>query len=218
MAASLGWRGIGYAGGLTGIAGFIDGVAFIHLGGYFVSFMSGNSTRSAADLAQGRVPEWLLAMSLVASFVLGVMIGTVAGRVRQSRRRIVVLSTSSGLLLLSALSTLPPGDSRITAPLMAAAMGVMNVTYTRRGEVSVGLTYMTGTLVKLGQHLTTALSGGSRTMWIPYAVLWSMITIGALVGALTYGLIGLNSLWVAWAALSGWTLLAAWRAGQLHRA
>ncbi|GAA4379860.1 YoaK family protein [Paeniglutamicibacter cryotolerans] len=218
MAASLGWRGIGYAGGLTGIAGFVDGVAFIHLGGYFVSFMSGNSTRAAADLAQGWIPEWLLAVELVGSFVLGVMVGTVAGRVRDTRRRTVVLSTSSALLLLSALSSLPPGGGTVTAPLMAAAMGAMNVTYTRGGEVAVGLTYMTGTLVKMGQHLTTALSGGSRTMWIPYAVLWSMITLGALAGALTYRWIGLDSLWVACAALAGWTALAACRDRRVRRA
>lgn len=218
MAASLGWRGIGYAGGLTAIAGFIDGVGFIHLGGYFVSFMSGNSTRAASALAQGRIQEWMIAVGLVGSFVLGVMIGTVAGRVRQSRRRSVVLSTSSALLLFSALSTLPPGDSGFTAPLMAAAMGAMNVTYTRGGEVAVGLTYMTGTLVKMGQQLTAALSGGSRTMWIPYAVLWCMIAFGALTGVLVYGLIGLDSLWVACVALTGWTALAAWRSGPLSRA
>lgn len=218
VAASLGWRGIGYAGGLTAIAGFIDGVGFIHLGGYFVSFMSGNSTRAASALAQGRIQEWMIAVGLVGSFVLGVMIGTVAGRVRQSRRRSMVLSTSSALLLFSALSTLPPGGSGFTAPLMAAAMGAMNVTYTRGGEVAVGLTYMTGTLVKMGQQLTAALSGGSRTMWIPYAVLWCMIAFGALTGVLVYGLIGLDSLWVACVALTGWTALAAWRSGPLSRA
>lgn len=46
VTGSLGWRGIAYASGLTAIAGFVDGVAFIHFGGYFISFLSGNSTRS----------------------------------------------------------------------------------------------------------------------------------------------------------------------------
>ena len=36
-------------------------------------------------------------------------------------------------------------------------MGAVNVSYTRSGEVSLGLTYMTGTLVKLGQHLGGAI-------------------------------------------------------------
>lgn len=214
VAASLTWRGIAYAGGLTGIAGFVDGVAFLYLGGYFVSFMSGNSTRSAADLAQGLIPGWLQAVSLVASFVLGVMLGTVVGKIRQWERRVLVLSTSTLLLLLAALGSIPDGAGWTTAPLMAAAMGSMNVTYTRGGEVSVGLTYMTGTLVKMAQQLVAAFSGGSRTMWIPYAVLWSMITSGALAGALAYRWIGLESLWFAVAALFTWTMLACWPPGR----
>ncbi|WP_334121187.1 DUF1275 family protein [Glutamicibacter sp.] len=32
------------------MAGFVDGVGFVHFGGYFLSFMSGNSTRSSAAL------------------------------------------------------------------------------------------------------------------------------------------------------------------------
>jgi len=28
------------------LAGYIDGIAFVYLGGYFVSFMSGNTTQS----------------------------------------------------------------------------------------------------------------------------------------------------------------------------
>ncbi|WP_430408141.1 hypothetical protein [Glutamicibacter halophytocola] len=38
-------------------------------------------------------------------------------------------------------------------------MGVVNVSYTRSGEVALGLTYMTGTLVKLGQALGGAILG-----------------------------------------------------------
>ncbi len=44
------------AAGLSAVAGFVDAVGFIHLGGYFVSFMSGNSTRAGALLADG---SWL---------------------------------------------------------------------------------------------------------------------------------------------------------------
>ena len=43
----------GIAVGLALLAGYIDALGFLSLGGYFVSFMSGNSTRSAVDLVQG---------------------------------------------------------------------------------------------------------------------------------------------------------------------
>ena len=157
-------------------------MAFIHLDGCFVTFMSGNSTRAAVDLAQGRFPQWLLAVGLVGSFVVGVMIGTVAGRVPEVRRQTAVLSTSVAQLLLSALSSLLLRGISRAAPLMAAAIGAMKVTYTRAGEVSAGLTCMTGTLVKLGWRPTEALNGGSRTMWIAYAVLKSILTPRTLAG------------------------------------
>ncbi|MEC8456884.1 MAG: DUF1275 family protein, partial [Pseudomonadota bacterium] len=37
---------------LAGLAGYVDSLGFLHLGGVFVSFMSGNSTRLAANLAE----------------------------------------------------------------------------------------------------------------------------------------------------------------------
>ena len=38
---------------LSALAGYVDGIGFLHLGGLFVSFMSGNSTRMGVSLAAG---------------------------------------------------------------------------------------------------------------------------------------------------------------------
>lgn len=219
MAGSLGWRGIAYASVLTAIAGFVDGVAFIHFGGYFVSFMSGNSTRSSAALAEGNYREWALAIGLVFSFVLGVAVATLASQVPSVHRRGAVLSVSSAFLLASALTTLGPVHSVWTAVMLAMSMGAINATYTRRGEVSVGLTYMTGALVKMGQHLAAALVGGPKWAWLPYGALWSMITLGSLLGALLYLRVGLSILWLAALALVVWTVIAFVRdsAGRISR-
>ena len=208
MARSLGWRGIAFASGLTAIAGFVDGVAFIHFGGYFVSFMSGNSTRSSAALAEGNYFEWALAIGLVASFVLGVAAATLASQVPSVHRRGAVLSVSSVFLVASALTTLGSLHAVWTAVLMAMSMGAINATYTRRGEVSVGLTYMTGALVKMGQHLAAALVGGPRWAWLPYGALWAMITLGSFAGAFLYLRMGLLILWAAALALVLWTVIA----------
>ena len=208
MARSLGWRGIAFAGGLTAIAGFVDGVAFIHFGGYFVSFMSGNSTRSSAGLAEGNVLQWALAMGLVLGFVLGVAAASLASQVPSVHRRGAVLSVSSAFLLASALTTLGPTGGAWTAVLMAMSMGAINATYTRRGEVSVGLTYMTGALVKMGQHLAASLVGGPTWAWLPYGALWAMITLGSFVGAVLYLQVGLQVLWFAALALAAWTAVA----------
>ncbi|WP_411733980.1 DUF1275 family protein [Paeniglutamicibacter sp.] len=106
MTGSLGWRGIAYASGLTAISGFVDGVAFIHFGGYFVSFMSGNSTRSGAAFAEGNYLAWALAMGSVAGFVFGVAAATLPSNVPSVHRRGAVLSVSSIFLLASATTAL----------------------------------------------------------------------------------------------------------------
>lgn len=208
MAVTLTWRGIVFAGGLSAMAGFVDAVAYIHLGGYFVSFMSGNSTRASADLAQGALPGAALALGLVVSFVAGVMIGMLLTRLATKHQRTISLVIASTLLLLSALAGLWPHTEFLTPPFLAAAMGATNTSYTRNGEVSVGLTYMTGALVKLGQHLTSALTGGSKTHWLRYLLLWLMISAGAVVGAHCYQWFGLTSLFIASCALVLWTALS----------
>ena len=76
-------------------------------------------------------------------------------------------------------------------------MGTENTTVERDGEVSIGLTYMTGTLVKLGQRIAGALMGGPRLAWLPYALLWLGLVTGAVTGALAWPLIGLAGLWFA---------------------
>lgn len=217
MARNLSWPGVFFAGGITAVAGFVDGVGFIHFGGYFLSFMSGNSTRSAAALAMGDATGWLLAMGFVASFVVGVVISTLLSSRARAYRRPVVMYLSSFFLLCAA--GLGEDGGVLTACVLAAAMGAVNVSYTRRGEVSLGLTYMTGTLVKLGQQVAVALSGGGRTLWAPYAVLWLMITLGSLAGAFSYLYAGLPVLWLAagamliWASM-GWLRERRLRAGR----
>lgn len=190
---------------LTSIAGFVDGLAFIHLGGYFVSFMSGNSTRAGADLATGDLLGWAKAMGLVLFFVLGVVASSLAVHVRSSRSgrvplvgpRSTAVWVSLILLLVAAVFASVPVLQVAVPPAIAAGMGAVNGTFTRGGEVTVGLTYMTGTLVKTGQHLALALTGGNRTVWLRYLTLWCAIAVGAIAGAMAYQWLGLGALWVA---------------------
>lgn len=37
----------------SGVAGYVDAIGFLMTGGFFVSFMSGNSTRLGIGLAEG---------------------------------------------------------------------------------------------------------------------------------------------------------------------
>ncbi len=180
---------------LSALAGYVDALGFLSLDGFFVSFMSGNSTRVGVGLVTGAGAA-VQATSLVGAFVLGVTGGTLVGRAAGPRRRAAVLLVVASLLAAAAL--LAAGAApRAAAAVMAMAMGAENAVFQRDGEVSIGVTYMTGTLVKLGQRLATALSGGERLAWVPYALLWAGLVVGAAAGALAHRLVGLGGLWLA---------------------
>lgn len=185
------------AGGLSAVAGFVDATAFMQLGGFFVSFMSGNSTRLGAGLA-GASSAALLAGGLIAVFVAGVVLGALVPRAAEDEvGNTRVLYVVTALLALSALLA-GAGFGAVAIGLLALAMGAENATFQRDGEVSIGLTYMTGTLVRLGQRLAMALLGtGSPFGWAPYLTLWLGMLAGAVLGALCYGAFGLGAIWIA---------------------
>ena len=74
--------------------------------------------------------------------------------------------------------------------------------------MSIGVTYMTGTLVKLGQRIADALRGGDPTAWIPYLLLWLGLVSGAVAGSIGYMHAGLASLWIAAAGAAMLAMLA----------
>ena len=180
---------------LSAIAGYVDAVGFLKLGGFFVSFMSGNSTRMAVAIAQGRQGAFL-GLGLIGLFVLGVAFGSVSGRLANAERRTVVLALVS-LLLAIAAATGMMGYPAVAVAAMVLAMGAENAVFESDGEVRVGVTYMTGTLVKVGQRLAAIPFGGDRTAWAPFLILWFGLISGAVAGAAIYPLLGLNALWPA---------------------
>lgn len=206
MAASLSWPSVAYAGGLSAAAGFVDAVAYLHLGGYFVSFMSGNTTRASASLVHGSAIDALLAFGLIAFFVLGVIVSTMLFHGSGRKRRPRVLATATFLLALAAATPLLSAQV-VAPPLLAAAMGIVNTSYLKKGEVTIGLTYMTGTLVKIGQNFVKAFSTGDHGPWLKYLTLWSMISAGGICGAVAYQGFGLFSLWFASGILGLWAFV-----------
>ncbi|MEI9892238.1 MAG: DUF1275 family protein [Caulobacteraceae bacterium] len=200
-----------FAAGLSALAGFVDAIGFIKLGGYFVSFMSGNSTRLAVALAKGQPP---IAAGLIAAFVLGVILGALAAGAAASRHRATTVLVLVTVLLAAAAALDRPGLGAVCAIAMAMAMGAENGVFAADGEVHIGLTYMTGTLVKLGQKVAMALRGRDVFGWAPYLLLWFGLAAGAVTGAIAYARLGAGSLWIAAAAALAMTLAAA-RIGAL---
>jgi len=183
------------AAGMSAVAGFIDAIAFVHLGGFFVSFMSGNSTRLGVGLADAP-QQAVVAASLIAAFVAGVVLGTFVNRNADERGGPRVLLTVAAVLALAAAFANLHVEA-LAIGLLAAAMGAENAVFHRDGEVSIGVTYMTGTLVKLGQRIAAALRGGDAWAWLPYFLLWVGLALGAASGAAAFARLGLNSIWFA---------------------
>ena len=179
----------------SSLAGYVDAVGLLKLGGLFVSFMSGNSTRLAVGMVgDPRVAR--MAFALLAAFVGGVVAGTLIAAVAGSARKPVILLVVAAMLALAAGLAPYVWDGWATLA-MAAAMGCANTIFQRAGEVSIGVTYMTGTLVKFGQRLASALIGGARWDWVPYLALWLGLVAGAVAGSLAYQRFGMASMWGA---------------------
>jgi uncharacterized membrane protein YoaK (UPF0700 family) len=85
------------------------------------------------------------------------------------------------------------------------AMGALNNTFQKDGEVSVGLTYMTGALVRLGQGLAAKALGSGGKGWEGWLLLWLGLALGAVAGAYALTQWPQQALWLA----AGWALALA---------
>jgi uncharacterized membrane protein YoaK (UPF0700 family) len=185
---------LGLAIALSALAGLIDVAAFLSLGGFFASFMSGNSTRLAIGIG-GNWADANLAFSLIIAFVGGVIGGSMLGRGAGPQRQARILLLVAALILACAAIAKPYQATQML--LLAMAMGAMNGVFERNGEVSVGLTYMTGNLVKLGQGLAHwMMREGDIEGWSRHALLWSGFLAGGLIGVGLYWRIALATLYV----------------------
>jgi uncharacterized membrane protein YoaK (UPF0700 family) len=193
------------------MAGMVDAIGFLASGGFFLSFMSGNSTRLSVGVVEGAPYVGMVALLLL-SFVGGVVAGSLIGRkniLAHTQRQAFILIIIS-LLLFAAPLIASLGYLLVGLCFAAFCMGLENTLFEREGSVSFGLTYMTGALVKIGQGLATMISGGPRLDWVPYLLLWLGLISGAAVGALMFGIFGYNSLWLpaAYAGIFALALMA----------
>ena len=164
------------------LAGFVDSTGFFATSGYFVSFMSGNTTRFSVDLAT-EAAQALLPALLIIGFVAGVTLGALAIR-RAARWRKTVVIGLAVLLLGASAGGRAAGSETVFLAGMVLAMGAINNTFSRDREVAVGLTYMTGALVRFGQGLAARLCGEAREGWALNLALWASLALGAAAGAL----------------------------------
>src|SRR3569623_221396 len=172
---------------LTATAGFVDGVGFLALGGFYTSFMSGNTTQLGTRLALGDFTELALPAGLVTLFFIGSFLGTLVG---QGSRRwgpsLTLAVVVGGVALTIALYRLGfgPGQSMLA---LAAAAGAQNALLPPIGAARLGATFVTGTLFAAGQDLARATNGSAPPLrWLQHLMVWAALCLGVFLGAAFY--------------------------------
>lgn len=204
---------------LTAAAGFIDAIGFIELGGFYTSFMSGNTTQLGDALANGVWPVALLTASLVLLFFLGSVAGSalaLTGRHWGPVRALALVM----LALVAALSLTMTGYPASQAMLaLAIAAGAQNAVLLSEGSVRLGATFVTGTLFAAGLDLSKAFRREAPPWrWAQHLLVWASLLAGAALGAFGYRALDIYALAVPLAVYAtffcGFAILG-WRAAKL---
>lgn len=185
---------------LTLLAGFVDSIGFLYLGGVFLSFMSGNTTRFTTAAVEGDHHLAMLAGTCLVMFVFGVIVGALVNRLATrrwdiTRAREAVMCTVALLFCVSSLLVALDAERAATL-VLSVAIGTVNSVFERGGEVAVPLTYTTGTLVKMGQRFVDAFFGGDHFKWISNLLLWFGLACGSMGGAAVFGKLGIATVYV----------------------
>ncbi|MBA1155986.1 YoaK family protein [Microvirga mediterraneensis] len=176
---------------LTAIAGFVDAIGYIGLGGLFASFMSGASVSLGVGLEGGHWDAVGQGLFMIASFLGGVILGTILPSMAGSWALPAILFLEAVFLTGAALMAGSGWTVSASILPVAAAMGVQNTALQPVNGVRLGVTFVTGTLVSLGQALGQALLGRAETWRLRgHALLWGALVAGAMSGAMLNGVFG----------------------------
>lgn len=178
------------------IAGGVDAIAFVVLKGNFVAFMSGNTTILGSSIAGGASASVALTGALLAIFFGGCVLGAMIGRWGGAGAVTLVLVAVAVTMLVGAAVA---SAGAVTGGMLVIALssGLINSALTAASSVHVGLTYVTGTLVKSAHQLVDGIGGGRRWEWWKTFRMWLVFIVGAFVGGWALHRVGIGALWGA---------------------
>lgn len=195
---------------LTALAGYVDALGFIRLGGFYTSFMSGNTTQLSVHLGHGEPPGAVLPASLIAAFLLGVICGGGLSALTPPRWGTPVILGFETVVVAGAFSTAATAPAaHLASLLLALAMGAQNAVLAHVQGFRAGTTFVTGALFSVGQKLVLALAGrGPRFGWMGDGFVWLALFVGSLGGTIAYARLALYALAIP-VAVAGILALAA---------
>ena len=189
---------------LTGMAGYVDALGFVRLGGLYTSFISGNTTQLAVLGAQVELHRMILPAILILAFLTGSVLGSGLAILVPPRWTTPAVLAYESLLILAGLGLgLQSPELGLAAFFVAVAMGSQNAVLAQVKGFRAGTTFVTGALFSLGQKIAQALTRtGDPLGWLGDASVWISLLFGAYLGAHAYQQVGLYAL-IAPAAISG---------------
>ena len=173
---------------LAGLAGVLGATAFTHSAGYFVTFMTGNAQRAVLGYVRHDVWLSITAGLLMVCFVAGVVVASACRRhFWAAHPHGPTVLTTLSLIAATVVDVIDEGwqEAQLDfAPIMLVVFGVgaLNTSFVKDGEVSVPLSYVTGTLVKMGQGIERHIASGKAADWLGYFLLFASFVVGAAAG------------------------------------
>jgi uncharacterized membrane protein YoaK (UPF0700 family) len=180
------------AGGMVFLAGATDVYGLSKLRDLFVSFMSGNTTSLGVAIGSGNTQRAAAAAIIIGLFVAGAAMGTVLAEFAGRWHSVVVMVGVTVLLTIAAV--LPA----VSIYSLVLGMGALNAAFSRIDGANVGLTYVTGALVKVGQGVGRLVCGrgGGDWAWTVQGIMWVCLLAGAVSGVWAQGRFGEGEVWV----------------------
>lgn len=191
---------------LAAIAGYVDGYGLFFLKTY-VSFMSGNTTSAGVASGQGNFHAAFLSGLAIVSFVTGSFLGNLVSQSRWRHcHRMMFCLITAGLALVTGLEWADLRNIPLEVLLLSVTMGMVNPVLSKVGIEAVSLTFVTGTLSRIGGHLALAAGQqpsndrqGTEDSHLARARIEASIWCGFLGGAVLSGIAG--SKFRTWALL-----------------
>ena len=180
---------------LATVAGYTDGYGLRQFN-TFISFMSGNTTIAGVSMGEQRFHAALPEAVAIIFFVAGTFLGhwILVGKYRHSHR-IVLLASAAFMAAFVIVNLRVAVIAEAGIALLSASMGIMNPAVARIGAESVNVTFVTGALNKIGNHLALAARGaapldaqGSRDTHLRRAGLEGGLWLAFFAGAVLAGL------------------------------
>lgn len=206
---------------LTFASGLVDINGYLGVFHFFTAHLTGTTVHLGHDVVDKHWTDVLAAVSIVAAFLGGSILGRIlieVGSRRKFRKIASVVLTIEALLLLLAiqLRAILPSIPYEGLALLAGAMGMQTAILTGIGPLTVHTTFVTGMLNKISQlvshilfrkydlrksraHDNTEKKNQRRDLVMAsfLVAIWCCYVAGAAFGTWTFSLWGLRALFVA---------------------